>query len=45
MEAALAWKGGYFIFDNQDISTSLKEIARWYNVDIFIQRKGNRVKI
>lgn len=44
MEAALAWKGGYFIFDNQDISTSLKEIARWYNVDIFIQRKGKSSK-
>ncbi len=30
----LAWKSGYFIFDNQDIISIMKVISRWYNVDV-----------
>lgn len=38
VEAVVGWKNGYFIFDDQDIETVLKNIARWYNVEIYIQR-------
>ncbi|RXF67447.1 FecR family protein [Arcticibacter tournemirensis] len=29
----IAWKSGYFIFDNQDIASIMKVISRWYDVD------------
>lgn len=30
----IAWKSGYFIFDNKDITSIMKVISRWYDVDI-----------
>jgi ferric-dicitrate binding protein FerR (iron transport regulator) len=34
---ALAWKNGYFQFNNADIETVMKELARWYDVEIVYQ--------
>lgn len=34
IEQALAWKNGYFSFDGADIRTIMRQIARWYNVDV-----------
>lgn len=31
---AVAWKEGYFVFDNEDIHTIMKRIARWYDVEV-----------
>lgn len=31
---AIAWKNGYFQFDNQSLPDVMKKIARWYDVDI-----------
>jgi ferric-dicitrate binding protein FerR (iron transport regulator) len=33
-EAAVAWKNGRFEFSNADIPTIMRQIARWYDVDI-----------
>ncbi|ATP55067.1 anti-sigma factor [Pedobacter ginsengisoli] len=33
-DQAIAWKNGYFLFDNQDIKSVMKTISRWYNVDV-----------
>lgn len=33
-DQAIAWKNGYFIFDNEDIQSIMKAISRWYDVDI-----------
>jgi hypothetical protein len=30
----IGWKEGYFAFDNTDLATVMREIARWYDVDI-----------
>lgn len=30
----VAWKSGYFVFDNQDIRSIMKVISRWYDVDV-----------
>ncbi|KAA8486688.1 FecR family protein [Arcticibacter tournemirensis] len=30
----IAWKSGYFIFDNQDIASIMRVISRWYDVDV-----------
>ena len=39
LEQVLAWKNGYFVFDNENIGSIMRKISRWYNVDI--DYKGN----
>jgi transmembrane sensor len=31
---AIAWKNGYFLFDDMDIKSIMKVISRWYDVDV-----------
>lgn len=31
---AIAWKNGLFLFDNMDLQTILREVSRWYNVEV-----------
>nr|WP_068887380.1 FecR domain-containing protein [Pedobacter panaciterrae] len=33
-EEAVAWKNGDFIFNNEDLASILRQVARWYNVEI-----------
>jgi hypothetical protein len=33
-EAVMAWKNGQFIYDGTDIRTMLREISRYYDVDV-----------
>lgn len=33
-EQSIAWKNGYFVFDDENIHTIMNQIARWYNVEI-----------
>lgn len=39
VEEVLAWKNGYFMFDNEGIESVMRKISRWYNVDVVF--KGN----
>lgn len=34
MEAVVAWKNGEFRFDNMDVKAIMRQIGRWYDVDI-----------
>lgn len=34
IETAMAWKNGDFVFKGEDFKTTMRKIARWYNVDI-----------
>jgi transmembrane sensor len=34
MDGAIAWHKGLFKFDNADIPTVMRQLARWYDVDI-----------
>jgi len=38
-EEAVAWKNGLFQFDDADIKTVMRQIARWYDVEV--EFKGN----
>ena len=31
---AIAWKTGLFEFDNTDLATILRQLARWYDIEI-----------
>ena len=43
LDEVMAWKNGKFVFDNNtDIGTIMREISRWYNVDIEYQGKTNQ---
>jgi len=33
-EQVLAWKNGYFYFDRADIQTIMRQISRWYDVEV-----------
>ena len=37
---AIAWKNGYFELDNTDLPTVMRQIARWYDVNISYQDTG-----
>lgn len=34
LESAVAWKNGYFIFEEETLEDIMNQIARWYDVDI-----------
>jgi transmembrane sensor len=34
LDEVMAWKNGYFQFERSDIQTVMRQIARWYDVDI-----------
>ncbi|MDN5287879.1 MAG: hypothetical protein JWR38_4153 [Mucilaginibacter sp.] len=42
VEDAVAWKNGFFVFDNEDIQTIMKRISRWYDVDVIFPEKFRR---
>jgi len=44
LSKVLAWKSGLFLFNNTDLQTIMREIARWYDVEI-INEAGNSAKL
>jgi transmembrane sensor len=39
LNKVLAWKNGWFEFDNTDLPTIMRQISRWYDVDIAFEGK------
>ena len=37
IQDAMAWKNGYFIFDDDDITGIMKKVSRWYDVNVSYQ--------
>ena len=37
--SVMAWKNGYFSFDNTDMAAVMRQISRWYDVDIVYEGK------
>jgi len=35
IEDAMAWKNGYFIFNDDNITGIMKKVSRWYDVDVY----------
>ncbi|HEY0176858.1 MAG TPA: FecR domain-containing protein [Pedobacter sp.] len=33
-EVAVAWKNGLFMFDKENLQTIMRQLSRWYNVDV-----------
>jgi len=34
IDEVMAWKNGYFQFDDEPISSVMRKVARWYNIDV-----------
>jgi transmembrane sensor len=38
-EAAIAWKNGLFHFEHTDIQEVMRQLSRWYNVEVVFEGK------
>ena len=38
VDDVVAWKNGLFHFENADIKTVMRQLARWYDVDVVYER-------
>lgn len=43
--AAVAWKNGIFLFRNENINDIMKQVARWYDVDVSYGADVHHVKL
>jgi len=34
IEEALAWKNGYFRFNDENLQSTMRKLSRWYNIDV-----------
>lgn len=44
-DIAMGWKNGYFIFDDQDVESIMREVARWYDVEIIFRKESGKKKV
>lgn len=42
---SIAWKNGYFFFQNEDLKSVMNKLSRWYDIDVFYQGNSDNVKI
>ena len=40
---AVAWQKGYFLFDQEDIKSVMRKIARWYDVEIIYEGNTDNI--
>lgn len=45
LEMIAAWKNNDFIFRNQDLQTTMRQIARWYNVEVVYENAPAALRI
>jgi len=43
INAIMAWKNGLFVFDGTDIGALMRQLSRWYDVDVVYDKKINDV--
>lgn len=41
LDLVMAWKNGYFQFDNASLQIVLKEVSRWYDVNVVYEGKNH----
>lgn len=42
VESFIAWKNGYFLFDNMSLEEIMNELARWYDIEVFFANEAIR---
>lgn len=41
VDQVVGWKNGDFVFNNEDLHTIMRQVARWYDVDVIYKGTGN----
>ena len=41
LEQVMAWKNGYFLFNNTDLYTLMRQVSRWYDVEVSFEGSIN----
>lgn len=44
IDQVMAWKNGWFEFDNTDLKMIMRQVSRWYDVDIIYETKTGNEK-
>lgn len=44
VQQAIAWKNGYFSFMNADIKVIMRQLSRWYDVEVIYEGDGPKVE-
>ena len=42
VENEIAWKNGDFVFESDDLESIMRKISRWYDVEVFYDKKPER---
>jgi ferric-dicitrate binding protein FerR (iron transport regulator) len=45
VDAAVAWKNGYFDFNKADIQTIMRQLSRWYDIEVSFRGEASRDKV
>jgi hypothetical protein len=45
IEKVMAWKNGYFVFDDQSLTSIMNQVSRWYDVEIEYRGNFNNIRI
>jgi ferric-dicitrate binding protein FerR (iron transport regulator) len=40
IDKVMAWKNGWFEFDDTELSAIMRQISRWYDVDVVFEEKS-----
>jgi len=44
VQQVVAWKNGYFYFDKSDVKTIMRQVSRWYDLDIVYESSAPDMK-
>lgn len=44
-EGVMAWKNGYFLFDNENLENIMRRVSRWYNVQVEYEDQAARKEV
>lgn len=44
-ESIIGWKNGLFVFDNHPIKEAMKQVSRWYDVEVVYQGDFENIKV
>jgi len=42
VEQVMAWKNGFFFFKDADIQTVMRQLSRWYDVDVVYEGRVDK---
>ena len=43
VQQTIAWKNGYFVFERADLATVMRQLARWYDIDVHFDGGARRL--